>query len=69
MTSSHIESNLTGALEAYNVLTPEDIEIPDGVAADGKQKRFMIPYWGEYLSTGIDLGFDDWPVQINQEND
>jgi glycerol 2-dehydrogenase (NADP+) len=52
MTSSHIESNLTGALEAYNVLTPEDIEIPDGVAADGKQKRFMIPYWGEYLSTG-----------------
>jgi hypothetical protein len=30
------------------VLTPEDIEILDSVAADGKQKRFMIPYWGEY---------------------
>ncbi|KAG1769873.1 NADP-dependent oxidoreductase domain-containing protein [Suillus placidus] len=56
MSPSRIESNLTGALEAYNVLTPEDIKILDGVAAGGKQKRFIIGSWG------IDLGFDNWPA-------
>lgn len=56
VTPSRIESNLTGALEAHNVLTPEDIKILDGVAAGGKQKRFIMPPWG------IDLGFDNWPV-------
>ncbi|KAG2339486.1 Aldo/keto reductase [Suillus weaverae] len=56
MSPSRIESNLTGALKAYNVLTPEDIKILDGVAAGGKQKRFIIPPWG------IDLGFDNWPA-------
>ncbi|OAX34785.1 Aldo/keto reductase [Rhizopogon vinicolor AM-OR11-026] len=56
VTPSRIESNLTGAIEAYNALTPEDIKVLDGVAAGGKQKRFIMPPWG------IDLGFDDWPV-------
>ncbi|KAG2134031.1 NADP-dependent oxidoreductase domain-containing protein [Suillus bovinus] len=56
VTPSRIESNLTGALEAYSALTPEDIEILDGVAAGGKQKRFIMPPWG------IDLGFDNWPA-------
>lgn len=56
MSPSRIESNLTGALEAYHALTPEDLKILDGVAASGKQKRFIMPYWG------IDLGFDNWPV-------
>ncbi|KAG1852490.1 NADP-dependent oxidoreductase domain-containing protein [Suillus subluteus] len=56
MSPSRIESNLAGALEAYSVLTPEDIKILDGVAAGGKQKRFIMPLWG------IDLGFDDWPA-------
>lgn len=54
MSPSRIESNLTGALEAYHALTPEDLKILDGVAASGKQKRFIMPYWG------IDLGFDNW---------
>jgi glycerol 2-dehydrogenase (NADP+) len=47
VTPSRIESNLTGALEAHSVLTPEDIKILDGVAAGGKQKRFIMPPWGE----------------------
>lgn len=49
MSLSRIESNLTGALEAYHALTPEDLKILDGVAASGKQKRFIMPYWGECL--------------------
>jgi len=48
VTSSRIESNLTGTIEAYNILTPEDIKVLDGVAAGGKQKRFIMPPWGEY---------------------
>ncbi|KAG2048214.1 Aldo/keto reductase [Suillus hirtellus] len=56
MSPSRIESNLTGALEAYKLLTPEDVKILDGVAAGGKQKRFITPPWG------IDIGFDNWPT-------
>lgn len=48
VTPSRIESNLTGALEAYNALTQADIKVLDGVAAAGKQKRFITPPWGEY---------------------
>ncbi|KAG2360895.1 NADP-dependent oxidoreductase domain-containing protein [Suillus spraguei] len=55
-TPSRIESNLTGALEAYSLLTPEDIKILDGVVASGKRKRSIMPLWG------IDLGFDNWPA-------
>ncbi|KAG1807234.1 NADP-dependent oxidoreductase domain-containing protein [Suillus variegatus] len=58
MSPSRIESNLTGALEAYNLLMPEDIKILDGVAAGGKQNRFITPPWG------IDLGFDNWPASV-----
>ena len=46
VTPSRIESNLTGALEAYSALTPEDIKVLDGVASGGKQKRFITPPWG-----------------------
>ncbi|KAG1729570.1 NADP-dependent oxidoreductase domain-containing protein [Suillus lakei] len=53
---SRIESNLIGALDAYNVLTPDDIKVLDGIAASGKQKRFISLHWG------IDLGFDNWPA-------
>ncbi|KAG0695372.1 NADP-dependent oxidoreductase domain-containing protein [Suillus ampliporus] len=59
VTPSRIESNLTGALEAYSALTTEDIKVLDGVAAGGKQKRLLMPPWG------IDLGFDNWPTQTN----
>ncbi|KAG2142349.1 NADP-dependent oxidoreductase domain-containing protein [Suillus clintonianus] len=59
MTPSRIESNLTGALEAYKVLTPDDLNVLDGIAASGKQKRFFSPHWG------IDLGFDNWPAPTN----
>ncbi|KAG1862332.1 NADP-dependent oxidoreductase domain-containing protein [Suillus tomentosus] len=54
MSPSRIESNLTSALEAYNLLTPEDINILDGVAAGGKQNCFATPPWG------IDLSFESW---------
>ncbi|KAG2105852.1 uncharacterized protein F5147DRAFT_775165 [Suillus discolor] len=56
MSPYRIEYNLTGALEAYNLLTPEDINILDGVAAGGKQNRFITSPWG------IHLGFDNWPA-------
>ncbi|GFZ51928.1 Glycerol 2-dehydrogenase (NADP(+)) [Saitozyma sp. JCM 24511] len=42
-------------------LSPEDIEVLDGLAAKGKAKRINTPLWGN------DLGFEDWygPVQKN----
>ncbi|EGO04066.1 hypothetical protein SERLA73DRAFT_175801 [Serpula lacrymans var. lacrymans S7.3] len=55
VTPSRIESNLKGALGASQVLTQEDIEKLDSVAASGKQKRFLLPPFG------VDLGFDNWP--------
>ncbi|KAH7903916.1 NADP-dependent oxidoreductase domain-containing protein [Hygrophoropsis aurantiaca] len=57
VTPARIESNFTGALAALQKLTPEDIAVLDGVAAGGKQKRLIVAPWG------IDLGFDNWPVQ------
>ncbi|KAI6039562.1 NADP-dependent oxidoreductase domain-containing protein [Pisolithus marmoratus] len=51
---ARIETNLVGALEAYKKLTTEDVVVLDNVAANGKQKRFMMPPWG------VDLGFENW---------
>ncbi|KAL5522804.1 hypothetical protein ACEPAG_8822 [Sanghuangporus baumii] len=55
VTPARIASNLTGTLAAVPKLTVEDVEKLDGVAAAGKQKRFITPPWV------IDLGFDNWP--------
>ncbi|PCH35161.1 Aldo/keto reductase [Wolfiporia cocos MD-104 SS10] len=54
VTPARIADNYTGALAAAKTLTKEDIALLDGVAASGKQKRFMRTW-------GIDLGFDNWP--------
>jgi len=47
---------LTGALAAYNKLTADDVAKLDDVAANGKQKRLIMPPWG------VDLGFDNWSI-------
>lgn len=49
VTPSRIAANLKGPVPASKALTKEDIEALDGVAAAGKQKRF-VPFsfkdWG-----------------------
>ncbi|KAG6818971.1 hypothetical protein H0H93_016745 [Arthromyces matolae] len=55
VTPSRIASNLTGTLDAVKNLTPADIEELDGLAAAGKQRRFVTPPWP------LDLGFENWP--------
>ncbi|KAF8897981.1 NADP-dependent oxidoreductase domain-containing protein [Mucidula mucida] len=55
VTPSRISDNLTGALTGQKKLTTEDIEKLDGLAATGKQKRFVTPPWP------VELGFDNWP--------
>lgn len=50
VTPARIEANLTGALAAYNKLVADDVEKLDGVAANGKQKRLIMPAWGESYS-------------------
>ncbi|KAG6377311.1 NADP-dependent oxidoreductase domain-containing protein [Boletus reticuloceps] len=63
VTPTRIEANLTGALAAYNKLTASDVAMLDGVAASGKQKRLIMPLWGQAkIRQGVDLGFDNWPV-------
>jgi glycerol 2-dehydrogenase (NADP+) len=47
-------SNISGTLDATKKLTDEDIKVLDGVAASGKQHRFITPPWG------VDLGFANW---------
>ncbi|KAH8834917.1 NADP-dependent oxidoreductase domain-containing protein [Flagelloscypha sp. PMI_526] len=54
ITPSRITANLKGAPEGAATLTAEDIAKLDGVAAGGKQHRFVKPPWP------VDLGFDDW---------
>jgi len=48
-TSKDIVVPPTGALEAYNALTPDGIEVLDNMAASGKQKRFSSHHWGDHL--------------------
>ncbi|TFK73414.1 Aldo/keto reductase [Pluteus cervinus] len=55
VTPARIASNLTGAVSASNKLDATDIEQLDGLAANGKQKRFITPPWP------VDLGFENWP--------
>ncbi|SJK98824.1 related to GCY1-galactose-induced protein of aldo/keto reductase family [Armillaria ostoyae] len=55
VTPARITSNLIGALAGLSKLSKEDVEKLDGLAAAGKQKRFITPPWP------VDLGFDHWP--------
>ncbi|KAI5119140.1 hypothetical protein M0805_005219 [Coniferiporia weirii] len=55
VTPSRIASNLSDTVAALPKLTDADVEKLDGLAASGKQKRFITPPWV------IDLGFDNWP--------
>jgi len=54
VTPQRIEANLTGALEFASKVDAADLERLDGVAASGKQHRFIMPPWP------IELGFDNW---------
>jgi glycerol 2-dehydrogenase (NADP+) len=55
VTASRIASNMTGALIAVQKLNMADIATLDGLAAGGKQKRFITPPWP------VELGFENWP--------
>ncbi|CAA7261142.1 unnamed protein product [Cyclocybe aegerita] len=55
VTPARISSNFTGALAAAEKLEAVDIEHLDGLAAAGKQKRFITPPWP------VELGFEHWP--------
>ena len=46
VTPSRIEANLTGFVNALAKLDDSDVEKLDGVAASGKQRRFIMPPWG-----------------------
>ena len=46
VTPSRIDANLTGFVDALGKLDDSDVEKLDGVAASGKQKRFIMPPWG-----------------------
>lgn len=43
---SRIDANLNGFLDALGKLDDSDVEKLNGVAASGKQKRFIMPPWG-----------------------
>jgi len=55
VTPTRIASNIAGAITALQKLNEADIEKLDGVAASGKQRRFVGSKWG------VDLGFENWP--------
>ncbi|KAF7348783.1 Aldo/keto reductase [Mycena venus] len=55
VTPSRITANIAGPLAALAKLQPADIETLDGLAAAGKQKRFIMPPWP------VELGFENWP--------
>ncbi|KAM6502931.1 NADP-dependent oxidoreductase domain containing protein [Amanita muscaria] len=54
VSNTRIASNLKGALAASEKLDASELEHLDGLAASGKQKRFVAPQWS------VDLGFDNW---------
>ncbi|KAF5390756.1 hypothetical protein D9757_004446 [Collybiopsis confluens] len=60
VTPSRIASNLTGTVAAVGKLDKEDITQLDGLAAGGKQKRFIMPPWP------VALGFDNWTAPFPQ---
>jgi glycerol 2-dehydrogenase (NADP+) len=45
VTPSRISSNLKGAIRFAKSVDKADLETLDGVAAMGKQKRFIMPPW------------------------
>jgi len=55
VTPARIMSNLTGPINAAKKLDESDIKTLDGLAASGKQKRFVTPPWP------LELGFEHWP--------
>ena len=75
-TPSRIDANLSGFLDALGKLDDSDVEKLDGVAANGKQKRFIMPPWGKSSSllssvrlsyttiftagARVQLGLDNW---------
>jgi len=56
VTPSRIDANFKGFVDALGKLDDSDVEKLDGVAASGKQKRFIMPPWGPRAQ----LGFDNW---------
>ncbi|KIJ32167.1 hypothetical protein M422DRAFT_234290 [Sphaerobolus stellatus SS14] len=54
VTPERIQANLDGSVEFAKKVEPADIERLDGVAASGKQHRFIMPPWP------VELGFDNW---------
>ncbi|KAF8636968.1 hypothetical protein AX17_003130 [Amanita inopinata Kibby_2008] len=56
VTPARITSNVKGAASVK--LEKAEIEQLDGLAASGKQKRFVTPPWP------VDLGFDNWPKAL-----
>lgn len=77
VTPARIKSNLEGAVAAAKKLTREDIAKLDGVAASGKQNRYVpiihiacLEHDSNITPSliqppwGVDLGFDNWPVRV-----
>lgn len=76
VTPSRIASNVQGAADFAKRVDKADILILDNVAANGKQKRFIMPPWvsGRIILIlvhssdvrallyiqPVDLGFDNW---------
>ncbi|KAF5343442.1 hypothetical protein D9758_011837 [Tetrapyrgos nigripes] len=58
VTPTRITANLNGAIAGSSKLDKDDIAKIDGLAAAGKQKRFIMPPWP------VDLGFDNWPPLV-----
>ncbi|CAK5284906.1 unnamed protein product [Mycena citricolor] len=54
VTPSRIAANAAGPIAALGKLSKEEIERLDGLAAAGKQKRFIMPPWP------VELGFENW---------
>jgi glycerol 2-dehydrogenase (NADP+) len=52
---TRIASNMKGAITAAQKIDKSDMEKLDKVAANGKQKRLIMPPWG------VDFGFENWP--------
>lgn len=46
-TPSRIDANLSGFIDALGKLDDSDVAKLDAVAASGKQKRYIMPPWGQ----------------------
>jgi len=59
VTPSRIDANLSGFIDALGKLDDTDVEKLDGVAASGKQKRFIMPAWGDssFLLSFVNLPY------------